>query len=71
MSTEERNTNMKRVLAERLRRLADLMESAETEDKQAEVGIDLSIIKSDWERLCFGQLDPLTACKDRELAVAA
>ena len=71
MSDDERNTTMKRVLAQRLRELALRMESAETDEQKAEVGIDLAIIKSDWERHCFGQLDPLTACKDRELAVAA
>lgn len=61
---------MKRVLANRLRELAARMEAAATTDQESEVGIDLAIIKSDWERHCFGQLDPLEACKDRELAVA-
>lgn len=63
---------MNKVLAARLRKLADRMETADTPDKRSDVGIDLEIVMSDWKRLCFGQANPLIACKDRsELAVAA
>lgn len=56
--------NKRTILARELRRLANQVECALTEQHDAEIGIRLAELDAQWKRDNLGHPDPLQACRD-------